>query len=998
MAAPEFSTYMSYDDRDDISLDPITRLPVAEEDNTTFMLRTKAYMALVNPIFRRKAQGPRIDYPPDEDYYSLDDPQTKDYDPRRFIDSKSAGQTGQIVEDIEFTRHLQSLAHGFSEGLIGTVLGYAANPLIVVPALLTGGSNLPAMIAADTTAEIVNESFLHSRQPERTRVESTINAATAGLGTLGVTLAARKFFAIKANAQRKFVEHAIDEPKKEFITPEDYETLVAVEPKKEFITDEDFESLVAVEPTIKPTGEGTGAAIVIPPKFQEEGIVSVPYANLVRVLGGTKISTASDLVVNAGSNLTKQATRDLAEVSIRVEGPATTAVETSIKKADGLEGDMEFFAQEEFALYRKNGGDLKRAGFDELVSVAMRNGDTHPNKQVQAVARQKRQPDQDLFDQANALKMYGDSPPKLKGSRSHLQRIFVREKVLAERSRLKRLILSKIGRDEVFVVRLDEPGSLGVFGLVDPQDWPALKIQHGGDIRIAVGEDTDMVADNIIDNIMGQPGQYDYVGAEHSVPKAGSLHERTLGFMTDNELSFVLENNSARIMEIYVRQMTRSIEMTKKFGDIDMRKTFKAIREDQTRLLNEAKTDKERVKLGKRFKKDNTRLKGLRDKVLGTYGRPDDPTSWFVTLPRVARLGALVSQGMNIPMSSVSDIVAPALRYGLKPFYHGMKVLLSGQGKAYKRYVQHLGIAVESVTNARGVAIADTAFATKWERQGHKWFGRISGLNLFTDVTQSMNAVSTSSMWLGWMKNWAKVSDGNKAKLLDMGIDDGLAKRINDQITIHGKKRNGVTLPNSHLWKDDLEAATAFENALRKETHTTSLVPGKGDAPLAMGTETGRFFGMFLSFITSAHSKFLIAGLQRHDADFLTGMLITTVAGMMTAAGKNAIRGRDITDKEMHQWVMDGMDRAGTLAWLMPPVNKIRALAMEDMPSRYAARRDALRFFEPAPAGWGIDIYSSAVGAVQGNTNDQWRFVRALPYVNALHAVDLLQTTTGGRK
>jgi hypothetical protein len=326
MAGHEFSMYRA-GNPDDISLDPITRIPAPDESlDNTFMNRVSAAMELSNPISRITGQGFKEDFPAVEGYAPLSDPQIAKYDPRLFTRSTSPGQTGQIIKDVEYSRVLQRQASGFG-GVAGTVLGYVSNPLITAPAIATGGASLGAMVAADATAELVNEVALRNRQPERTMAETAINVTTAGLGTLGVTLAARKYLSMMADRK-----------------------MGAAGQEKEWITPEDFERLIDVgeaPPTITPTA-GVGADIVIPPRPTPQDVVEVPLPYLVRALGGTLISKAVDMVTNSMSEVAKQVTRDLVDVPIRVIGKATTSVEASVKGAEGLVADMEFFLNEQY--------------------------------------------------------------------------------------------------------------------------------------------------------------------------------------------------------------------------------------------------------------------------------------------------------------------------------------------------------------------------------------------------------------------------------------------------------------------------------------------------------------------------------------------------------------------------------------------------------------------------------------------------------------------------
>jgi len=322
---------------------------------------------------------------------------------------------------------------------------------------------------------------------------------------------------------------------------------------------------------------------------------------------------------------------------------------------------------------------------------------------------------------------------------------------------------------------------------------------------------------------------------------------------------------------------------------------------------------------------------------------------------------------------------------------------MAWRGKEYSRFVKSIGIGIESTTNNRALAFADAAFSTKGEKRFNRWFGKYTGLSFQTDITQTLNGISTSEMFIGWMRQGSKLSKGNKLKLKDMGIDSKWSKRIMAEIEKNGDTKGGITLPETHLWGDKA-AATVYEGALRKEVFTTTLVPGMGDAPLWTKTEMGRFLFLFQSFITSAHSKFLIAGLQRSDADFATGILLMTVAGAMTTALKDSVRGVDYTDKEIGDMLFDAADRAGPMAWMAPPINLARTFIFDQTPSRYQARRRISGVLGTATTSYMLDVAQSASGVLlDQNEKDAWRLLKAVPTANSFHFVDLMQTMTDSR-
>ena len=175
------------------NLDPITGFPIPEDYGNTGLDKFTAGMALSNPISgwsdRRFAPNYKADLP--EAYQTGYDPwideRIKKYDPMHFIDSRSEEETTNIIDSIEHNMDLQRRSTG-GAGIMGTVTGVFTNPLIMLPAIATGGQSIPVMMAAEAGGEILSEMALHSQQPLRTKTESVLNIgfATAAAGVGGV--------------------------------------------------------------------------------------------------------------------------------------------------------------------------------------------------------------------------------------------------------------------------------------------------------------------------------------------------------------------------------------------------------------------------------------------------------------------------------------------------------------------------------------------------------------------------------------------------------------------------------------------------------------------------------------------------------------------------------------------------------------------------------------------------------------------------------------------
>ncbi len=960
------------------NLNPITQFPEPEVYKHEWLDRFAAGMALQNPISRAfdHSYVPidhtlYLDYDEkNETYNPFDDPQTKGYDPNVFAYSKSEQQTKNVIDRIEANRNLVRRAQG-GTGFAGEIAGVFTNPFILGPAVITSGMRVSAIIAGEVGGELVNEVILHSQQPERTKLETALNIGAAGVLT-GIFIKAGRAMGI-AEVPGATIDETF--------------TKTRVAQAVDDIMAQDYEKAAGEMVSLGPLGR------------------AIAY-----------ISPSGDILANSPSKIAKEVVQNLVETGYKFEPGKVVpqAVETAVRAADGDIATMAHYFDDVFVEYRKGGGHLKKNQFLEAVADAMRNGDVHKVAAVQKVARLFRQYDQKYFDQAFEVGLYGKDKPILRGAKSHLQRIYDRGKLMdgyeVLRKMLRNKISNSIARSQNYVmVRYYDPqvedtvtayvhaNQLGHYDAM----YRDVVVVTGNELKQLSPEMIVKAADDAAVSTINRllsSNPIDVATLDYIVPKAGSLHNRTMTLLSDNQLRPFLNNNALDVMHVTSHQMTREIEMTKVFGDTRMSKYFGEtglIRKEYDTLMGKAKTAKERNYLLDRMNKDINHIQAMRDLILGTYGAPKDATARMVRFGRGARVLAMLSYGANITSSSFSDMMSPVLRNGFEPLKDGLKVLFSGIKPEYVKYVQRLGIGTEAITNARAIAFAEMAFIGKFNQQALRIYGKYTGLNWFTDMSMTLNAVSTSEMWTRWLRQFDNLSTKKKQKLLDMGIDDEWAGRIIDQIRTHGKTKNGVTLPESHLW-DDAAAARRYENALRKAVNVTTIIPGKGDIPLWMKTETGKFFGMFMSWMMASSQRWLLAGMQRADLEFLQGYLAIAVAGGMVQWSKDMVKGIDMSDRDPVEYIISGMDRGGNFGFFAMPVEWARQMS-DTTSGKRAAGLMLDDLLIPAGARYAGDILGLVGKMASGQEmteDDIWKAVRSIPLLNSWHAMDLLQRAT----
>ena len=414
------------------NLDPITGFPIPDDYGNTGLDKFTAGMALANPISgwsdRRFAPSYKADVPEEYkvDYDPWADPRIDKYDPMHFVDSNSNEETTNIISDIERNMALQKRATGVPS-VFGTITGVFSNPLIMLPAIATSGSSIPAMMAAEAGGEILSEAILHSQQPLRTKTESALNigfaTTAAGLGGLAAKKLARSALPKGADTA-----HGGD-GMYAYPIPEEARSGV-VRPSREFVEDvpEDVTMRMSIEDVddgmiwVEEAGEMVQKPIPEAAKKLGAGDV-IPASPLGDLLA--RISPAGDILFTSESEAAKEAVQLLVDVPYRFDkGIAVPqSVETKVHQAEGDWSSMKQVFDKEYNKYRKAGGDLTADEFAEEIGHAMVRGDQSILPEAQAAAQYFRKFDDSYFKQANKLGLYGDKPPPLKGSKSHLQRI-----------------------------------------------------------------------------------------------------------------------------------------------------------------------------------------------------------------------------------------------------------------------------------------------------------------------------------------------------------------------------------------------------------------------------------------------------------------------------------------------------------------------------------------------------------------------------------------------
>lgn len=525
-------------------------------------------------------------------------------------------------------------------------------------------------------------------------------------------------------------------------------------------------------------------------------------------------------------------------------------------------------------------------------------------------------------------------------------------------------------------------------------------------------EELEAAADDIINKIIGAPAG---IVPGELIPDgltkhAGFTKARTLN-IPDERIKDFLESDVNYVMENYIRQVAPEIELTKRFGRVDMDGQIKAITEDYNRLISEAATPKERAKLEKRREADLRDIRAMRDRLLGTYGAPKDPASFFVRAGRVARHVNFLRLLGGMTISSLPDMARPIMQHGLRSALKPLGKMMTDISKMRiaKADLREMGIGLEYALSSRSKVIADLNdpySRRSFLERGLEWssqkFGNFTLMNQYTDTMKMWSGLITQSKVLNAANAVAggkKLSKKEITKLAHIGIDESMLHRIADQYSRHGEDLDGLLTGHSHLW-DDRVVREAFQSAILKDVRTTVITPGIGDTPLMMSSELGKIVMQFKTFFFATHNRALVSGIQSGDASFYYGALLQVGLGSLVYVLKSMMAGREI-NTDPANLVKEGLDWSGMMGWLGEPNNVLENLsggtygmsAMFGGPpaSRYQSRNGIGALLGPT-FDLGGDIKNITAGVLNGEFDDrEVRSVRKLlPFQNLFYLAPLL--------
>ncbi|ENT6193466.1 hypothetical protein ACFDZY_002749 [Salmonella enterica] len=811
-----------------------------------------------------------------------------------FADSRSPEETAwlkQQIDDENEDRRVLSEAGG--EGVLASIAAGVVDPVTVASMFIPGAqggavARIASQAAIGAAATAVSEVALNNQQITRTWGESASHVAAGALMS-GVFAAAG--VALSPSVRTAATREVADALDNMSITS---------------ATDTAAASL--------PEGGSVGAARISEATLEDlTPATGGPVGKLARKAGS--YLTPFTRLMESPSKTSRRTALELAENNYTLQGNARgietpIAAETRVRGWRREEAAVVVTNKQAYSKYKSAGGDLSFSQFREEVGNAMRSGDVHANPVVQEAAQAMRTVVNRVKVAQQKLGLLPvDDELKAIGQESYFPRVYKVGKIANERDKFRDMLVDWWSRGEKTMSR----------------------------------EEAEIAADTTINRITGAKIPQDFANV-FMVKAAGSTRARTLS-VPDRLMKDYLESDANYVLQRHIREVSAEVELTRAFGNKSLEKQLKDIQDEYDALMRERPA--EQAKLAKARENDIRDITALRDRLAGTYGMPDDPSSFFVRAGAFLRSANFVTKLGGMTVSAIPDLARGVMVNGFRNTIRGYSSLItrSPAFKASRAEQLKMAVGLETILHTRARTMGDlvdssartTAVEAGMERVTDA-FGKLTMMGHFDDMNKSVNGMITSD----------GILSGAFAgrRLAKLGINDNMAARIRSEFEKHGEVIEGWHIGNFEKW-DDQHVAGVFQSAVLKDVNNTVITPGIGDTPLWASTPLGKTIFQFKSFATASYNRATLGGLQEGTGQFYYGTAFQIALGALTYALKQSANGKEV-DWSPQKLAIEGIDRSGILGPLMEYNNMaekatggmigLGALLGTGTQSRYASR------------------------------------------------------------
>jgi len=462
----------------------------------------------------------------------------------------------------------------------------------------------------------------------------------------------------------------------------------------------------------------------------------------------------------------------------------------------------------------------------------------------------------------------------------------------------------------------------------------------------------------------------------------GSLSARSID-IPDNLVGKFLINDHEYVTRRYIQDMVRAIEFDKAFNGRSMKEVLEDVTEDYKlmrrevyrKALPDAEQTKAIEKLNKAELSDKSNLTHLYNTLMST-GKEID----FIS----ASTSTAIKQMTNI--TSLGQIVAASLAdlgrvVSITGFGKPLKALVSMLNPAFRKLTieeaEQFGYGFERLLSTRANQLIDVGTNVMEYRPGHikgslNWASsKFHELTLFNRWNSSMKHLAGTIHADKSMKailDYDNLDSSAKAYLAQTGIDRDMAGRISAQFQKFGVEEKGFKFGNTSLWDDEI-AKTTYQRSVFKLTNHTIMTPDAGTVPKVFKSNIGSVVTQFMSFAMATEEQMIAAGIQRHSANEIKGLLTMFAMGVAGVMLKDKIANKE--DREINDLLVRGIDATGIfgVAGMINEKMHVGGLGVQDFLDDEDERHvDGMRVVS-AVAGPGISKAAMATTALVNVAN-----------------------------
>ena len=688
------------------------------------------------------------------------------------------------------------------------------------------------------------------------------------------------------------------------------------------------------------------------------GLEKLPWNPVIRLLkSGSLLSRqlASELV-DVGGMMQKKVGKDIAQeqsvesiFKVKYIGPLLKAINETdmsylkyrgVKASEGAIGRSVQKIKISLSDKIDSGSQfLTEVQFRHRVGKAMRNGDVDTVTDsatpfVNSAAASNRKVFNFIKDEANKYRLFDDqlkaeiNAAIRSGNEALAKRLTEKLQTLREQGVLANNGASYLPR----IYRIDKimERSTDFLRIIESYARTTLRMD---------AQSAKVYAQNVMDTVTRQRPYFDLDDVADGIDfvrKPDGIKSRTLE-IPDQLIDDFLENDVEVLLRHHTKTMGIDIELTAKFGSIDMSSLIKQVTDEYELLIKEAKNAEARRKLKKALDNDIRDIKGLRDRVRGTYGASKDPhqlSSRFVRSMKsfnvlVGMGGAVIASVPDIARSVMVEGFSNTYRYGFEQLFRDIPNHIKRMKKAE---LEAAAVSADAVLGLRANSFSDIGdlFGSRFalERklnQATGVFFMLNGLNYWNQALKEFAGnVTMARMNKSIMTVWEGLSKAEKEKLLKNGIDRADAYRIRSLIQKHGRKYNNVWLPNTDKW-EDATMRLKYRIALQQNVDRIIVTPGAGDRALWTSTELGSLMTQFKSYGQGAMVRLATAGLQERDGAFWQGAFLLVGLAALVNEIKRAQYGMD-NEEAFDDKLVNAIDRSGILGWFTDVNNAVEKI------------------------------------------------------------------------